>query len=302
MKLEDDCFLEGKHRQYIEKQRHHFANKDPCSQGYGLSSSHMWMWELDHNEGCTEGLLPSNCGAGEDLGQQENQTIVNPKGSQPWILNGRTDAEAEAPVLWPPGVKSQLIRKDPDAGKDWRQKEKRATEDEMVGWHHWLNEHELEQTPRDGEGRGRECCSPWGRKESDMTWWLNNNNPPKCFNISRWSSFTLGLGVINCLWSGPSESEYMSPFKSSSQMARILWVSGHKPCWFSKRDILGLSSACDKSWAAQCGVLPLASQEEALAFQFPVRFMVRLYPNLFHPPQCGFLLTCPICSCQLARF
>ena len=145
MKFEDDCFLEGKHRQYIEKQRHHFTNKDPYSQGYGLSSSHMWMWELDHNEGCTEGLLPSNCGAGEDLGQQENQTIVNPKGSQPWILNGRADAEAEAPVLWPPGVKSRLIRKDPDARKYWRQEEKGTTEDETVGWHHQLDGHGFEK-------------------------------------------------------------------------------------------------------------------------------------------------------------
>ena len=84
--------------------------------------------------------------------RKSNQSIL--KGNQPWIFNGRTDAEAEAPVLWPPDVKSQLIRKDLDAGKDWRQKEKRATEDEMVGWHHWLNGHELEQTPRHGEGQG----------------------------------------------------------------------------------------------------------------------------------------------------
>ena len=216
-----------KHRQYIKKQRRHFANKDPYSQGYGLSSSHMWMWELDHKEGW---VLKNCCLRMVVLEKTLESTLeskkiksVNPKGNQPWILNGRTDAEAEAPVLWPPDVKSQLIRKDPDAGGNWRQKEKRATEDEMVGWHHWLSGHELEQTPRDGEGQGGlECCSPWGRKEQDMTWWLNNNNPPKCFNISRWSSFTLGLGVINCLWSGPSESKYMSPFKSSSQMARNL--------------------------------------------------------------------------------
>ena len=90
-----------------------------------------------------------------------------------WIFIGRTDAEA--PILWPPDVKSQLIGKDPDAGKDWRQKEKRAVEDEMVGWHHWLNGHESEQTPGDSEGQGSlACCSSWGCKESEMTGWLNN--------------------------------------------------------------------------------------------------------------------------------
>ena len=95
---------------------------------------------------------------------------VNPKGNQPWIFIGRTDAEAEAPILWPLDVKSWLIGKDSDAGKDWEQEEKGMTEDEMVGWHHQLNEHEFEQTPGDSEGQGSlACCSPWGHKESDMT-------------------------------------------------------------------------------------------------------------------------------------
>ena len=88
---------------------------------------------------------------------------VNPKGNQSWIFIGRTDAEAEAPKLWPPDVKSWLIRKDPDAGKDWRQ-EKGMTEEKMVGWHHWLNGHEFEQILRDGEGQGDRCCSPWGHR------------------------------------------------------------------------------------------------------------------------------------------
>ena len=99
---------------------------------------------------------------------------VNPKGSQSWIFTGGTDAEAL--VLWPPDVKNRLIRKDCDAGKDWGQ-EKRATEDEMVAWHHRLNGHEFEQTPGDSEGqKGLVCYSPWGHKESDMTEWLNNTN------------------------------------------------------------------------------------------------------------------------------
>ena len=100
---------------------------------------------------------------------------VNPKGSQPWILIERADAEV--PILWPPDAKSQLIRKDPIAGKDWRQEEKGMTEDKMAGWHHSLNGHEFEQALGDGEGQGSlVCCSPWGHKESYMTEWLNNKN------------------------------------------------------------------------------------------------------------------------------
>ena len=95
---------------------------------------------------------------------------VNPKGNQTWVFIGRTDVEAETPILWPSDAKSQLTGKDPDARKDWRQEEKRMTEDEMVGWHHWLNEHEFEQAPGDGEGQGSlACCSPWGHKELDTT-------------------------------------------------------------------------------------------------------------------------------------
>ena len=95
---------------------------------------------------------------------------VNPKGSQSWIFIGRTDAEAEAPVLWLPDAKSWLIRKDPGAGKDWRQEEKGTTEDEMVGWHHQLNGHGFGWTPGVGDGQGGlACCDSWGRKESDRT-------------------------------------------------------------------------------------------------------------------------------------
>jgi len=95
---------------------------------------------------------------------------VHRKGNQSRIFTGRTDAEAEAPTLWPPDVKCRLIRKDPDVGKDLRQEKKRAAEDEMVGWHHRLNGREFEQTLGDNEGqRSLACCSPWGHKESDMT-------------------------------------------------------------------------------------------------------------------------------------
>ena len=99
---------------------------------------------------------------------------VNPKWNQPWIFIGRTDAEAEALILWSPDAKNWLTGKDPDAGKNWRQEKKGVREDEIVGWHHWLNGHEFEQVPGDGEGQGSlACCIPWGRKESDTTEQLN---------------------------------------------------------------------------------------------------------------------------------
>ena len=99
---------------------------------------------------------------------------VHPKGDQSWIFIGRTDAEAEAPILWPPDSKNWLTGKDPDTGKDWGQKDKGLTEDEMVGWHHWCDGHEFEQTPGAGDGQGSlACCSPWGHKELDKTEQLN---------------------------------------------------------------------------------------------------------------------------------
>ena len=138
------------------------------------------MWELDNKKG----WVPKNwClwtvvlekTLESPLNNREIK-LVNPKGNQPWIFIGSTDAEAESPILWPPDVKSQLIGKDPDARKDRRQEEEGTTEDEMVRWHHQLNGHQFEQTPGDGEGqRSLVCCSPWGHKESDMTEWLNNN-------------------------------------------------------------------------------------------------------------------------------
>ena len=138
---------------------------------YGFSSNHVQMWELDHKEGwemknryfetlVLEKTLESPLGI----------KAVNPKGNQPWIFIGRTDAKAEALIFWPPDAENRRIEKDSAVGKDWRQKEKGTTEDEMVGWHHWLNGHEFEQTPGDSEGQGSlVCCKPWGCKELDMT-------------------------------------------------------------------------------------------------------------------------------------
>ena len=158
-------------RQHIKK---HFANKGPYSQSYGFSSSLVWMWELDHHK---ESWAPNNwcfwtvvlektleC----PLDCKEIQP-VNPKGNQSWIFIGRI--EAEAPIFWPPDEKNWLTGKDPEGGKDWRQEEEEMTEDEMVGWHHWLKGHEFEQAWGDGEEqRSLVCCSPWGSQSVGHDW------------------------------------------------------------------------------------------------------------------------------------
>ena len=113
---------------------------------------------------------------GSPLDSKEIQPI-SPKRHQPWIFIGSSDAKAEALKLWPPDVKSRLLGKDSNGGKDWGWKEKGATEDEIVGWHHWLNAHVFEPTLGNGEGQGSlACCCLWGHKESDTTEQLNNNN------------------------------------------------------------------------------------------------------------------------------
>ena len=180
MKLKDACSLEksyGQPRQHIKKQWHYFANKCPFSQSYDFSSSHVWMWELDYKES----WAPKNCfwivvlekTLESPLDCKEIQP-VHSEGDQPWDFFGRNDAKAEAPILWLPDVKNWLIGKDPHAGKDWRQEEKGTTEDEMAGWHHWLDGHEFEWTLGVGDGQGGlACCGSWHRKESDMTEQLN---------------------------------------------------------------------------------------------------------------------------------
>ena len=120
--------------------------------------------------------MPSNCGAGESPESPLDSKQIKPvnlKGNQLWILFGRTDAEAETPVFWSSDANSWFTGKVLDIGKDWGQKERRASEDEMAGWHHWCNGHDFGQTLGDGEGQGGlACCSPWCCKESDMTGWL----------------------------------------------------------------------------------------------------------------------------------
>ena len=127
----------------------------------------VWMWELNHKESwalknwCFWTVVLEKT-IKSPLDCKEIQP-VHPKGDQSWIFTGRTDAEAEAPILWPPDAKNRLNGKDPDAGKDWRQEEKGMTEDEMVQWHHRLYGHEFERALGVGDGQGRlACCSPWG--------------------------------------------------------------------------------------------------------------------------------------------
>ena len=158
-------------RQHIKKQRHYFSTKVCLVKAmvfpvvmYGCES-----WTIKKAEGrridafklwCWRRLLRVPWTA-----RRSNQSILK---KSIWIFTGRTDAEAVIPILWPPDGKNWLVGKDPDAGKDWRQEEKGAAEDEMVKWHHRLNGHEFEQTPEDGDRQGsRACCSLWAHKELD---------------------------------------------------------------------------------------------------------------------------------------
>ena len=135
-------------RQLIKKQRHHFANKGPSSQGYAFSQwscmdVRVGLWRKLSTEELIFWTVVLEKTLESPLDCKEIQP-VHPKGDQPCVFIRRTDVEAETPILWPPDVKSWLIWKDPDAGKDWRREEKGMTKDEMVGWHHWLNGHEFE--------------------------------------------------------------------------------------------------------------------------------------------------------------
>ena len=153
----------------ITNQRNHFALKNLSGQSYGFSSSYVQMWELEYKD---DRALNNWCFWTVVLERLESPLDskkiqpVNPKGNQPWTFIGRTVAEVETPVFWPPDVKSLLTGKDPDVGKDWGQEEKGMTEDEMVGWDHRFNGHEFEQAPGDSEGQeSLVCYSPWGSKE-----------------------------------------------------------------------------------------------------------------------------------------
>ena len=181
MTLKDACSLEEKlwpTQTAYEKAETLLYPQSPSSHSSSFVSSHVWMWELDQKESwapknwCFWTVVLENT-LESPLDFKEIKP-VNLKGNQPWIFIGRTDAEAETPILGLPDAKSWRIGRDPDAGKDWGQEEKRMTEDEMVGWHHRFDGHEFEQALGVGDGQGSlASCSPWGCKELDMTEGLN---------------------------------------------------------------------------------------------------------------------------------
>ena len=165
-------------RQLIKKKRHYFDDKGLSNQSHAFSSSQVSMWELDYKES----WAPKNrCfwtvvlekSLEIPLDSKEIK-LVSPKENQSWIFIGRTDAEANTLLLWLPDVVNWLLGKEPDAGKDWKQEKMGMTEDEMIGWHPWLNGHEFECAPGVGDEQGSlVCCWPWGGKESDVTELLN---------------------------------------------------------------------------------------------------------------------------------
>ena len=164
-----------------KKQRHYSVNKGQSSQGYGFSSGHVWMWELDYKES----WAPKNwCFWTVKLEKTLESPLdckdiqpVHPKGDQSWVFIGRTDAEAETPILWPPHAELTHWKR-PWCWEGWGQEEKGMTEDEMVGWHHQLNGHGFGWTPGVGDGPGGlACCGAWDRKESDTTERLNWTEP-----------------------------------------------------------------------------------------------------------------------------
>ena len=216
-------------RWYIEKQRYYFANKGPSSQGYGFSSGHVWMLELD----CEESWVLKNwCFWTVVL----EKTLVSPldckeiqpvhtKRDQSWVFIGRTDVEAEIPILWPPYVKSWLIGKDSDAGRDWRQEEKGTTEDEMAGWHPRLDGHESEWPPGVGDGQGGlVCCDSWGCKEPDTTEQLNwtETATTRAFAIHLCGDWTLWIAVDfqHPLWEFRMEWGNLAPGNLVGQVFR----------------------------------------------------------------------------------
>ena len=175
MKLSDACSSEEKlWHTYTALAETLLCWQSPNDQSYGFPSSHVWMWELKHKEiwalknWCFWSVVLEK--TLESSSDYKEIKPVNPKGNQSWIFIGRIDAEADTAILWRPDGKSQILRKDPEVGKDWRQEEKKMTEDEIIGWHHQLDGHEFEQALGFGEGQGSlVCCSPWGHKESDTT-------------------------------------------------------------------------------------------------------------------------------------
>ena len=218
------CWLSIKN---IKKKKHYFADKGPLSQGYAFSSSHVWMWELDYKESwCFWTVVLEK--TLESLLDSKELKPVHPKGNQSWMFIGRTDAEAETPILWPPDVKSRLIGEDPDNGKDWRWEEKGTTEDEMVGWHHRCTRFEQALGVVDGQG-SLAWCSLWGHKESDTAEWLNWTNDDHMAWIilksCHWINSQIERGRRKKQHSKSISTETISNFENVKNGTQNVWVN-----------------------------------------------------------------------------
>ena len=202
------------------------------SQSYGFSSSHVWIWGLDYKEN----WAPKNwcfwtVVLEKTLESPLDRKEINPKGNQSWIFIGRTEAEAETPILWPPEAKNWLIGKDPDAGKDWRKEEKGTTDDEMVGWHHRLSGCQFQQASgvSDGQG-GLACCSLWGHKESDtnerlngLNWILHmcSNFRTKGLSLMFFSMTPWILKISNSFWADACKIQLDWTINSDTFLSRV---------------------------------------------------------------------------------
>ena len=234
MILKDSCSLEEKlwQTQTVYWKEIAFCWQNLYIQSYGFSSSHVWMWELNNKEGwasknwCIQIVVLEK--TLESLLDSKEIKSVNSKGNQPWIFIGRTDAEA--PILWPPDVKNWLIWKDLNAGKDWRQEEKGTLEDEMVGWHHWLDGHEFEQAPGFGDGQGSLACyRPWDRKELVMTEQLNWTLLNKCDLSLPLGQCLLSYWCLKPLGALLLLSPLSTPWRKEVGLSSLRW-GGSGPC------------------------------------------------------------------------
>ena len=204
------------------------------------------MWELD----CEESWTPKNwCFLTVLLEKTLESPLdckevqpVHPKGHKSWVFIGRSDAKAETPIFWPFHAKSWLIGKDPDAGRDWSQEEKGPTEDEMNGWHHGLDGHEFEWTPGVGDGQGGlACCDSWGRKESDMTEWLN-------WTELKWGLLWLKLTKGFPEPGGPTETRELVQEQTKTYP---LWVLIHLSAPLGSAPYLASQSGASGAYLAQ---------------------------------------------------
>ena len=221
----------------LKSRDHYIAKKGLSSQGYGFSSGHVWIWELD----CEESWAPKNWCFWTVLLEKTLESPldckeiqpVHPLGDQSWVFIGRTDAEAETPILWPPHSKSWLTGKVPDAWRDWGQEEKGATEAEVAGWHHQLVDMSLSLGVGDGQG-GLVCCNSWGRKELETSDWTKNG----IYVNNSFNNIFLSFFIWSMWYLFPSR-KYDQPFCLST-WPQMRWQNVYWDTWHGHK----LNSLC----------------------------------------------------------